>query len=58
MLLPELKRLFFGLGPIIKVGTGLIAALDIEFVSATADAFFERRRLDRFAVAGMRSPPA
>ncbi len=42
-----LKHLFFGLGPIIKFGAGLVAALDIEFVSATADAFFERKRLDR-----------
>jgi hypothetical protein len=45
-LFPSLKHLFFGLGPIIKFGAGLIAALDIEFVSATADAFFERKRLD------------
>jgi hypothetical protein len=54
----SLKHFFFGLEPVIELGARLIAALDIEFVSATADAFFERRRLDRFAVAGMRSPPA
>src|SRR6266852_8246417 len=43
----SVKRLFFGLEPVIKFGAGLIAVLDIEFVSAAADAFFERKFLDR-----------
>ena len=43
----SVKRLFFGLEPVIGFGAGLIAVLDIEFVSATADAFFERKLLDR-----------
>ena len=41
------QNLFFGLKPIIEFGARLIAVLDIEFVSATLDTFFERKRLDR-----------
>jgi hypothetical protein len=43
----SLKNLLFGLEPIIEFRARLIAALDIQFVSATLDAFFERKRLDR-----------
>jgi hypothetical protein len=35
-----LEQLFFGLKPIIEFGARLIAVLDIQFVSATADALF------------------
>jgi hypothetical protein len=41
------RRLFFGLEPVIDFGVRLIAALNIKFVSATADAFFKRKLLDR-----------
>jgi hypothetical protein len=46
-LLLSVKRLFFDLEPVIKLGAGLIAVLYIEFVSAAVDAFFERKVLDR-----------
>jgi hypothetical protein len=41
------QNLFFGLKPIIEFGARLIAAFDIEFLSATADAFFERKHVAR-----------
>jgi hypothetical protein len=41
------QNFFFGLKPIIEFGARLIAAFDIEFVSATADAFFERKGIDQ-----------
>jgi ABC-type antimicrobial peptide transport system permease subunit len=43
----SVKRLFFGLEPVIGFAAGLIAVFDIEFVSAAADAFFERKFLDQ-----------
>jgi hypothetical protein len=46
LLFLRLKRLFFGLEPVIDFGARLIAALYIEFVSAAANAFIERKLLD------------
>jgi hypothetical protein len=43
----SLKHFFFDWEPVIEFGTRLIAVLYIEFVSATLDAFFERKRRDR-----------
>jgi hypothetical protein len=45
MVARAVKHLFFGLEPVIEFGARVIAALDIELVGATADAFltFQRR---------------
>jgi hypothetical protein len=37
----------FGLEPVVKLRARLIAALDVEFVGAVADLFFEWKRFDR-----------
>jgi len=42
----NVKRLFLSLEPVIHFGAELIAALDIEFISATAEWFFERKLLN------------
>ena len=47
MAFQSLQHLLFGLEPIIEFRARLIAALDVEFVSATLNLFFERKRLDR-----------
>src|SRR5580700_4069314 len=39
--------LIFGQEPVVYFRTGLIASLEVEFVSAFADAFFKMKRLER-----------
>jgi hypothetical protein len=43
----SVEHLFFGVEPVIELGARLIAARDIELVSAAANAFFETKRRDR-----------
>jgi hypothetical protein len=37
--------LLFGLEPVVKLGAGLVAAVDVEFVRSMADSLFERKCL-------------
>lgn len=34
-------NLFFGLEPVVQFRTGLIASLNVEFMSSSSDSFFE-----------------